>query len=111
MAEEETKKVETETLSEPPPPPPAPESAEVDLQDVAEEKSVIPPSPPTEEKPAESTELAAVESTNLSSSLFTLFYFSFKFDFWCSIMAEPAESTEEKSTEGSVNRGNYSILL
>ena len=61
MAEEEPKKVETETPSEPPPP--AAEPAEAS-PDVAQDKSVIPP-PPTEEKPVESTELAAVESISL----------------------------------------------
>ncbi|XWS37828.1 hypothetical protein CRYUN_Cryun19dG0078800 [Craigia yunnanensis] len=85
MAEEEPKKVETETPSEPPLPPPAPKPAEAS-QDVVEDKSVIPP-PPTEEKPAESTELAAVENIFLSFSL-----------------SKATESTEEKSTEGSINR-------
>ena len=137
MAEEEPKKVETETPSEPLLPPPDPEPAEA-FQDVAEEKSVIPP-PPTEEKPAESTELAAVESIFLSFSLSSFatpaFYFFcfflcglifhlslffvnlilllvfFPFILILMFMAEAAESTEEKSREGSVNRGNFSLMF
>ncbi|GFZ15346.1 hypothetical protein Acr_24g0015360 [Actinidia rufa] len=60
MAEEVTKKVESETPSEPPPAP-ATEAAEAP-KDVAEEKSVIPPpARPTEEKVDDSKALAIVE--------------------------------------------------
>ncbi|XP_039007317.1 remorin-like isoform X1 [Hibiscus syriacus] len=79
--EEEPKKVDTVTPSEPPPPTQLPASEPTEAsKDVAEEKSVI-PLPPTEEieKPAESTESAALET-------------------------EAAEPIEEKSTESSVNR-------
>jgi|UniRef100_A0A2N9GSE5 hypothetical protein len=77
MANEEPKKVETETPSEPPPP--APEYVQGPPKDVTEEKSVIPPStPPAEEKPVESKALAIVEKA--------------------------PEYEAEKSTEGSVNR-------
>ncbi|KAF2315628.1 hypothetical protein GH714_040142 [Hevea brasiliensis] len=75
MAEEEPKKVESETPSEPPPPAPVPEAVEPP-KDVAEEKSVIPP--PPEKKGDESQALVAVEKA--------------------------PESAEAKSTEGSVNR-------
>ncbi|XP_039007318.1 remorin-like isoform X2 [Hibiscus syriacus] len=78
--EEEPKKVDTVTPSEPPPPTQLPASEPTEAsKDVAEEKSVI-PLPPTEEieKPAESTESAALEKA--------------------------AEPIEEKSTESSVNR-------
>ncbi|OAY48286.1 remorin isoform X2 [Manihot esculenta] len=75
MAEEEPKKLESETPSEPPPPAPATEAVEPP-KDVAEEKSVIPP--PTEEKGDDSKVLVAVEKA--------------------------PESAEAKSTEGSVNR-------
>ncbi|XP_039067618.1 remorin-like isoform X2 [Hibiscus syriacus] len=74
--EEEPKKVDSVTPSEPPLP--APELTEAP-KDVAEEKSVI-TLPPTEEieKPAESTESTALEKA--------------------------AEPTEEQSTESSVSR-------
>lgn len=80
MAEEETKKVETETPSETTPPPPAepepePEPVAEAPKDVAEEKTVIPPSV-AEEKVEESEAVAVIETS---------------------------ESAEEKK-EGSVNR-------
>lgn len=60
MADEEPKKVETETPSEPPPPV---EHFHEAPKDVTEEKSVIPhPSAGDEEKPVESKALAIVES-------------------------------------------------
>ncbi|XP_030532983.1 remorin-like [Rhodamnia argentea] len=75
MAEEEPKTVESDTPSEPPPAP-APEPAEETPKDVAEEKPVIPPLP--EEKPDESKALAIVQ--------------------------KPAETAEEKGSEGSAHR-------
>jgi len=76
MADEEPKKVETETPSEPPPPV---ERVHEAPKDVTEEKSVI-PLPPTddEEKPVESKALAIVEKA--------------------------PECADQKSNEGSVNR-------
>ncbi|GLT36106.1 hypothetical protein SLA2020_105090 [Shorea laevis] len=59
MAQEEPKKIETETSVEPPPAP-APESTETP-KDVAEEKLVVIPPPPPEEKPEEPQPLAVVE--------------------------------------------------
>ncbi|GKU89332.1 hypothetical protein SLEP1_g3483 [Rubroshorea leprosula] len=61
MAQEEPKKIETETSVEPPPAP-APESTEPP-KDVAEEKLVVipPPLSPLEEKPEERQPLAVVE--------------------------------------------------
>lgn len=84
MAEEEPKKVESETPSDPPPPPaPAPEPAEPPKEDVAEEKSVIPPPPPPpEEKPDDSKALAVVEH----------------------VPDAVEEKPAEKPTEGSINR-------
>lgn len=77
MAEEESKKVETQTPAETqaPPPAPAPEPAEAP-KDVAEEKSVI-PTPPAEEKPDESKAVAVVES-NFSVLFIYLFVFLFE---------------------------------
>ncbi|XP_031261284.1 remorin-like isoform X2 [Pistacia vera] len=83
MAEEEPKKIETESPADPSPPPPPAPVAEPPVEapkDVAEEKAVIPP-PPAEEKPEDSKALAVVEKP-----------------------AEAPEPAEEKSTEGSVNR-------
>ncbi|KAK9178779.1 hypothetical protein WN943_027973 [Citrus x changshan-huyou] len=83
MAEEEPKKLETETPTEPPPPPstePAAPAAAEPPKDVADDKTVI-PSPPAEDKPEESKALAVVDKAP---------------------EAEPP--TGEKSTEGSVNR-------
>ncbi|KAK9181770.1 hypothetical protein WN944_024909 [Citrus x changshan-huyou] len=83
MAEEEPKKLETETPTEPPPPPstePAAPAAAKPPKDVADDKTVI-PSPPAEDKPEESKALAVVDKAP---------------------EAEPP--TGEKSTEGSVNR-------
>lgn len=60
MAEEQVKKVEPETPSQPPPPAaaPAPETTAAP-KDVAEEKSVI---PAPEDKPEDSKALVVVES-------------------------------------------------
>ncbi|KAH9647139.1 hypothetical protein KPL70_025088 [Citrus sinensis] len=83
MAEEEPKKLETETPTEPPPPPstePAAPAAAEPPKDVADDKTVI-PSPPAEDKPEESKALAVVDKAP---------------------EAEPPAG--EKSTEGSVNR-------
>ncbi|KAL6963495.1 hypothetical protein U1Q18_004521 [Sarracenia purpurea var. burkii] len=76
MAQEEPKKVESETPSTSPPAPPS-ETAEAPKA-VAEEKSVIPPPPPTEEKVDDSKDLPIVET-------------------------DPGHG-EEKSSEGSANR-------
>ena len=76
MAEEEPKKVETETPSETPPPPPAepqPEPLAEASKDVVEEKTVIPPS--VSEETAEESEAVAVIESNmllLSSCIYTL---------------------------------------
>lgn len=60
MADEEPKKVETETPSEPPPPV---EYVHEAPKDVTEEKSVVPLPPPADDvKPVESKALAIVES-------------------------------------------------
>lgn len=75
MAEEEPKKLETETPTEPPPPPstePAAPAAAKPPKDVADDKTVI-PSPPAEDKPEESKALAVVDSMlSLSVSVFPL---------------------------------------
>ncbi|PON66411.1 Remorin [Trema orientale] len=77
MAEEEAKKVESESPSEPPPAPaPAPEEAP---KDETQEKSVIPP-PSSEEKPDDSKALAIVETKASESGI------------------------EKSSSEGSINR-------
>ncbi|XP_023886923.1 remorin [Quercus suber] len=76
MAEEEPKKVETETPSDPPPPV---EHVHETPKDVTEEKSVIPLPPADDgEKPVESKALAIVEKA--------------------------PECADQKSNEGSVNR-------
>lgn len=77
IADEEPKKVEEAQSQSEPPPAPAPEHVEQVSKDVTDEKSVIPPAPA--EKPDESKALAVVEKA--------------------------PEHVEEKSTEGSVNRG------
>lgn len=80
MAEEEPKKVETtETPSETPPPPPAePEPVAEAPKDVAEEKTVIPPSV-AEEKVEESEAVAVIESNMFLSFFFSLSTIDFKF--------------------------------
>jgi hypothetical protein len=83
MAEEETKKVETETPSETTPPPPAepepePEPVAEAPKDVAEEKTVIPPSV-AEEKVEESEAVAVIESNMFLSFLFPLSTIDFIF--------------------------------
>lgn len=68
MAEVEPKKIEVETPA--PAPTPETEVATETPKDVAEEKAVIPLTPPpTEDKPDESKALAVIESNLLSLSL------------------------------------------